>query len=177
MVQKSDCSNIVCIDYHAINERTVKDVFPLPRIGDLIDQLKEATCITHLDLRLAYNQIQMPDDDPSNDSIVATTFQGFTPNRSPCLLEMRVMGFGLCNAPSTFTRLMTHVLDPFIHHFVIVYLGDICIYYRSPKEHPDHIRQVLMALRKNKLSIKIVKYFWANLETEYIGFILGNGIA
>ncbi len=51
MVRKSDGSIRVCIDYRAINERTVKDSFPLPRIDDLIDQLKDAICITHLDLR------------------------------------------------------------------------------------------------------------------------------
>jgi hypothetical protein len=63
------------------------------------------------------------------------------------------MGFGWCNAPATLTRLMTHVLDPFIHQFVIVYLDNICFYSKSPEEHLDHIRQVLMALRKNKLFI------------------------
>jgi hypothetical protein len=153
MVRKSDGSIRVCIDYRAINERTVKDSFPLPRIDDLIDQLRDAACITHLDLRSAYNQVRMSDDGPSDDSIAATTFQGLTPNGSPCLLEMLVMGFGLCNAPATFTRLMTHVLDPFIHKFVIVYLDDICIYSKTPEEHLDHIRQVLTALRNNKLFI------------------------
>jgi hypothetical protein len=82
----------------------------------------------------------MSDNGPSDDSIAETTFQGLTPNGSPCLLEMLVMGFSLCNAPATFTRLMTHVLDPFIHQLVIVYLDDICIYSKSPKEHLDHIR-------------------------------------
>jgi len=56
MARKSDGSSRVCTDYRAINERTVKDSFALPRIDDLIDQLKCATCITHLDLRSAYNQ-------------------------------------------------------------------------------------------------------------------------
>ena len=57
----------------------------------------------------------MSNDGPSDDSIAATTFQGLTPSGSPCLLEMLVMGFGMCNALATFTRLMTHVLGPFIH--------------------------------------------------------------
>ncbi len=159
MVRKSDGSIRVCIDYRAIHERTVKDSFPLPRIDDLIDQLRDATCITHLDLRSAYNHVRMLNNGPSNDSIYATTFQGLTPKGSPCLLEMLVMGFGLCNAPATFTRLMKHVLDPFIQKFVIVYLDDICIYSKSPEEHLDHIRQVLTALRNNKLCIKMVKCF------------------
>ena len=157
--------------YRASNERTVKDSFPLPRIDDLIDQLKDATNIKHLDLRSAYNQVRMTvDDGPSDDSIVATTFQGLTPNGSSCLLEMRVMTFGLCNSLATFTHLMTRVLDMCIHRFVIVYMDVICIYSKSPEYHLDHIQQVLMALRKNKLFIKMVKYFWAKRETEYLGF-------
>ena len=68
MVRKSDGSIRVCIDYRAINERTVKDSFPLPRIDDLIDQLRDATCITHLDLRSAYNQVKMSDDGNYNVS-------------------------------------------------------------------------------------------------------------
>ena len=141
MIRWSDGSIKVCIDYRAINERTVKEPsFSLRRIDDLIDKLKDATCITHLDLRSPYNQVRMSDDGPSDDSIVATTFQDLTPNGSPCLLEMLVMGFGLCNTPATFTRLMTRVLDSFIHQFVIVYLDDICIRFKSPEEYLDHIQ-------------------------------------
>ena len=84
------------------------------------------------------------------------------------------MGFGLCNALTTFTRLMTRVLDPFIHLFVIVYLDDICIYSKSPEEHLDYLRKVLTGLRGNKLFIKMVKCYWAKRETEYLGFIVGS---
>ena len=57
-----------------------------------------------------------------------------------------------------------------------MYLDDICIYSKSPEEHLDHIRQVLMALRNNNLFIKMFKCFWAKRETDYLGFIVGNGI-
>ena len=50
MVCKADGSIIVCIDYRAINERTMRDSFLLPRIDDLIDKLREARSFTHLDL-------------------------------------------------------------------------------------------------------------------------------
>jgi hypothetical protein len=101
----------------------------------------------------------MSDDGPTDDSIVAAEFQGLTPNGVSYLLEMLVIGFGLCNAQNTFARLMTHVLDSFIHLFVIVYLDHMCIYYKSSKEHLDHLRKVLTCLRENKLFVKIVKCF------------------
>ena len=75
----------------------MKDSFPLPRIDDLLDKLRSSKCMTHLDLRTPYNQVRMSDDGPQDDSIVATAFQGLTPNAASCLQEMLVMGFGLCN--------------------------------------------------------------------------------
>jgi len=140
MVRKSNGSLIVCIGYRAINECMLKESFPLPRIDVSIDQLRGAACITHLDIRSAYNQVRMSDDGPSDDAIVTTTFQGLAPNGSSSLLEMSVMGLGLCNNPATFTRLTTHVTDPLIHKFVIIYLEDIYIYSKSPEEHFDHNR-------------------------------------
>jgi len=81
---------------------------------------------------MAYNQVNMFDDDPTtDDSIAATTFHALTPNGDSCLLEMSAMGFGLCNAPATFRRLMTHVLVSFISSFFIVYLDDTYMYILS----------------------------------------------
>ncbi len=84
---------------------------------------------------------------------------------------------GLCNGSPTFTRFMTHVLDPFIHSFVIVYLDDICICSNSAEKHIDNLRKVLSALRENNFLNKIVKYFWGKRETEYLGFIVERDIA
>jgi hypothetical protein len=147
MVRKPNGLVRVCIEYRGVNEHILRDSFPLTRIDVVIDKLREARSVTHLDLQSAYNQVRMSNDGPTNDSIESTTFQGLTPNGAPCLLEMLVMGFGLCNSPASFTRLMTKVLDPFIHIFVIVYLDDTCIYSNSPEDHSDRLRKVLAELR------------------------------
>jgi hypothetical protein len=55
-------NQMVRFEFVLINERTIKDSFPLPRIDDLLDKLREANCITHLDLRSAYNKVRMCDD-------------------------------------------------------------------------------------------------------------------
>ena len=67
MVRKSYGSIRDCIGYRAITKCAVKDSSPLPRIDDLIDKLRETNCITHLDLRSAYNQVKMCDDGPTDD--------------------------------------------------------------------------------------------------------------
>jgi len=76
----------------------MKNYFPLPRIDVVLDKLHNAKCMTRLDLRSTNNQVRMSDD----DYIAATTFQDVTPNGSSCLLEMLLVGLGLCNVLATF---------------------------------------------------------------------------
>ncbi len=85
------------------------------------------------------------------------------------------MGFGLCNAPATLTRHMNHVLEPYIHTFLIAYLDDICIYFDSREQHINHLRLGLQKLREHQLFVKMPKCFWGLKETEYLGVIVGNG--
>ena len=67
MARKPEGTVRICIDYSAINEHTVRDSIPLPRIDYLIDTFRECRRITHFDLRSSYNQIRMYDNGPTND--------------------------------------------------------------------------------------------------------------
>lgn len=175
LVRKPDGSMRMCIDYRGLNEYSVRDAYPLPRIDELLEQLRNAAIITHLDLQQGYHQIRMSNDGPEDESVAATAFQGVTPSGAPCLLEFLVMPFGLCNAPATFSRLMNKILEPYLNDFVLVYLDDIAIYSNSPEQHLEHLRIVLNVLRENKLHIKLSKCTWGKKETEYLGVIAGNG--
>ena len=135
IVLKLDGSIRACVEYRALNECIVKDSFPLPRIDDLLGKLRNAKSMTRLDLRSAYKQVRTSDDGPQDDFIVSTAIQGFVPNGASCLLEMLVIGFGLCNTPTRFSRLVNRVLEPYIIKFVIVYLlYYICIYSETREQ-------------------------------------------
>lgn len=62
-VRKPDGSLRFCVDYRALNARTIKDRYPLPRAEDLMDQLRDARYFTSLDLRSGYWQCKVADED------------------------------------------------------------------------------------------------------------------
>ncbi|KAH9138868.1 hypothetical protein LEN26_005326 [Aphanomyces euteiches] len=100
MIRKPDGSIRFCIDYRRLNEVTIKDSYPLPRIDDLLDVLGNAKYLSTMDGASGYWNVQMEED-----SIPKTAFT--------CkfgLYEWLVMPFGLCNAVPQFERLMEHVL-------------------------------------------------------------------
>lgn len=167
-VRKKGGALRLCIDYRALNEKTVKDSYPLPHIDDLLCQLKDAKVTSHLDLMQGYHQVLMNPEDRWK-----TAFQGPGPGN---FYEFTVMSFGLTNAPATFQRLMDNILAPVLGKFVIVFLDDICIYSRNADEHLDHLRQVFFLLSKNDLRLRIKKcIFGCTSGTNYLGFIIKDG--
>ena len=62
-VKKKDGSFRMCIDYRKLNQVTIKNKYPLPRIDDLFDQLRGATVFSKIDLRSGYYQLKIKDED------------------------------------------------------------------------------------------------------------------
>jgi hypothetical protein len=164
-VQKKDGSQRMCVDYRSLNDVTVKNKYPLPRIKDLFDQMRGARVFSKIDLRSGYHQMRIrPSDIPKT---AFSTRYG--------LYEFTVMSFGLTNAPAYFMDLMNKVFMEYLDRFVVVFIDDILIYSKCDSDHEEHLRLVLQKLRDNQLYAKFSKCeFWIG-EVSFLGHIISNG--
>jgi hypothetical protein len=164
LVEKSDDSWRFCIDYRALNERTVKDKFPIPMVEELLDELCGTGFFSKIDLRSDYHQVLMHVDD-----IAKMAFR-----MHQVLIEFLVMPFGLTNTHVTFQVLMNNVLRSFLHRFVLVFFDDILVYSWSWSEHLQHLRLIDTTLLEHQLFMKRAKCSFGRTDVSYLGHVISS---
>ena len=114
-VRKKDGSFRLVCDWRQLNKITIKNKACQPNPEDLFDTVQGSRFFTKLDLASGYHQVRIRDCDISKTAI----------NTPIGPFEFNVMGFGLTNAPATFSMIMNNVLRPFLRKSVVVFLDDI----------------------------------------------------
>jgi hypothetical protein len=152
----------MCVDYRPLNAIMIKNMYPLPRIDILFDQLSKAKVFSKIDLRSGYHQIKIrPQDIPKT---AFSTRYG--------LYKYLVMSFGLTNAPTHFMYLMNSVFMLELDKFVVVFIDDILVYSENEEDHTKQLEIVLTRLREHKLYVKFSKCeFWLT-KVPFLGHIL-----
>ena len=164
-VKKKDGGFRLCIDYRALNNMTVKNKYPLPRIDDLLDRLHGAKYFTKMDMASGYHQVRLAEEDVYK-SAFRTRYGHY---------EWTVLPFGMTNAPATFMRLMHDIFMPYLDKWVIIYLDDILVFSETEEEHERHVETVLELLRKHELYTKPSKCMWGVSQVDFLGHVVSRG--
>src|SRR5271163_485676 len=165
-VTKKDGRLRPCQDYRYLNDWTIKNVYPLPLISEIMDKLKGAKYFTKFDVKKAYNNIRIRSGDEWKGA--------FKTNRG--LYEPTVMFFGMCNSPATFQSMMDSIFPEEIEgNLIIIYMDDILIFAPNLEELVKSERMVLQKLRDNDLYLKPKKCEFREPKVEYLGMVIKAG--
>jgi len=162
--RKKDGTLRICIDYRGLNKLTIKNCYPLPLIGELLDCMLRGKVLSKFDIRDGYNRLRMVPSEEAKTSFCCR--QG--------LFEYTVMPFRLCNAPGTFQHYMNDTFRDFLDKFVVIYLDDFLIFSDNLKEHKKHMQLVLQRMHEVGLYLKASKCEFHKEEVEFLGFIVGK---
>ena len=143
LVKKKDGGLHLCVDYRRLNSVSKTDVYPMPRIDDMIDQLGSASFISTLDLTRGYWQVPVSDSDRHKIAFI-TPFG---------LYQFKTMPFGLQGASATFQRMMDHLIQG-LEGFTAAYLDNLVIYSSTWEEHLQHLQKVFSRLKEAGLTAK-----------------------
>jgi len=175
-IKKKDGSNRMVIDYRRLNEITVKNTYPLPRIDELIQKWNGCVYFSALDIRSAYYNIRIKEGDEWKTA--------FTTNMG--LFESLVMTFGLCNAPATFQTMMDSIFivqirrgdtKCFIDDFGIGTKSDPTKQLSDEDFHLKVLNEIFALCREHKLTLKPEKCSILQREIPYLGHIVsGSGL-
>jgi hypothetical protein len=164
LVLKKDGTLRMCIDYRALNKKTIKNKYPILCIDELMDEFYGAVFFTKIDLRSGYHHINTKERE-----IKKTTFKCHFRH-----FEFLVMPFGLTNAPSTFQSCMNHIFIGQLRKYLLVFFDDILIYNRTWDEHLAQLEEVLGIMQAQSLYANESKCEFGMRELLYLGHIISE---
>ena len=152
----------ICVDYRALNTRTVRDRYPLPSIKSILSTLGGSTVFSKIDLVSGFHQIRIHDEDVEKTAF-NTQFWAF---------EWVVMPSSLGNVPSTFQRVVNDVLPDHLGIFVWVYIDDILVFTKIAEEHQQHLDLVHELLPGHQLFPCIHKSTFFQARVPFCGYTI-----
>ncbi|PRP73775.1 hypothetical protein PROFUN_16524 [Planoprotostelium fungivorum] len=158
--RKKDGSLRLCVDYRRLNDLTVRNVYPLPRIDEMVNRLAGSKIFTTLDLKDAYWLCQIRAGDEWK-SAFRTRFGMF---------EYLMMPFGLSNTPGNFQTHVNRCFHDMLDIFVQIYLDDFLIFRKSEEEHVEHVTKVLQRCCEHALPINLRKCCFHQESVKFLGY-------
>lgn len=163
LVPKEGGAMRLCTDYRKLNQITVPDPYPLPRIDDMIDTVSNAKYLTKIDLLKGFYQVPLTERARAMSAFV-------TPEGH---FEYTVLPFGMKNSGSTFQRLANTLIEGLPN--VRAYIDDLVIFSSTWEEHIRDLETLMSRLREARLTINLKKCEFASSTLTYLGHQVGRG--
>lgn len=164
LVPKKDGSTRFCVDYRKLNEVTIKDAYPLPRVDDCLDSLANSKWFSSMDLNSGFWQVGMAED--HKEKTAFSTSLG--------LFHFKVMPFGLCNSPSTLSRLLEDVLRGLQWEECLLYMDDIIVPGSTFAEALQRLENIFERLRDANLKLKPSKCNLFQKSVKFLGHVVSE---
>ena len=145
LVPKPDGTSRFVTDFRKLNDQTVPDNYPLPRISDCVEKIGQSKFISKIDLLKGYYQISLTPEAKKISAFV--TPQGF--------YQYNVLAFGLRNAPSTFQRLANRIVQGIPGS--AVYLDDLVVFSETWEDHMKILTALFERLQQANLTVNLAK--------------------
>ncbi|CAF4372128.1 unnamed protein product [Rotaria sp. Silwood2] len=165
LVRKKDGTTRFYVDYRKLNDLTVKDSFPLPRIDDIFDQLSQSTYFTTLDFKNSYFQIPLAIHDRPK-TVFSTRDNHY---------QFKVLPQGVKNGPPTFQHIVNQILGPARWKHCLAYLDDVVIFSRTFDDHVSHLDEIFNLLHTHNFRLSFEKCTIATDRINYLGHHICRG--
>jgi len=163
-VSKKNRSKRMVMEYHSLNEQTIKNNYPLPLITDLIDNMKSKKVFMKMDLQWGFNNVRIKEGDKWKGAF--TIHVGS--------FEPIVMFFGMMNSPAIFQAMMNEILRDLINKGkVAAFVDDMLVGMKTKEEYNETVEEILKRLEENDLYIKPEKCVWKARRIGFLGVVIG----
>ena len=161
-IRKKDNSIRICVDYRRLNDVTLPDSYPIPRVQECLDALEGATWFSTLDCTSGFFQVQNHPDDMDKTAFIC----------SKGLFAFRVLPMGLVNSPATYQRLMEHIMAGLNFETCLVYLDDCIVYSKTFEQHMGRLDEVFTRMGKANLKFTPKKCYLLRKEVTFLGHLV-----
>lgn len=163
-VRKSDGSLRICIDYRKVNEKTIKNRFPMKLISDCVYNMKNMNWFTKLDLVKGYYQMEI-EPESRKYTAFSTTSKHY---------QFKSLSFGLANAPAAFQSAMNVELADLPKKNIVNFMDDILAMNETFEKSLEITGRVLEKLGSLEVKVNALKCEWFVTDVEFLGHTIGR---
>uniref|UniRef100_A0A2N9HLQ7 Integrase catalytic domain-containing protein n=1 Tax=Fagus sylvatica TaxID=28930 RepID=A0A2N9HLQ7_FAGSY len=164
VVKKKNGKWRVCMDFTSLNKACQKDLFPLPKIDQLVDATVGHDRMSFLDAFQRYHQIALSPEDREKTAFI-------TPLGIYCY---KVMPFGLKNAGATYQRMVTKMFKNQIGKTMEIYIDDMVVKGKLSQNHLEDLTETFRILRLHKLRLNASKCVFGVGSGKFQGFMVSH---